>query len=75
MNSPGQITGEEHSPTHQQEIGVKVYWEQDPVFPLVSLSHQEASISFLSFTIRGQIEGKSQSQKTNQIDHMDHSLV
>ena len=23
----GQTTGEEHSPTHQQKIGLKVYWE------------------------------------------------
>ena len=38
----------------------------------VSLSHQEASISLLSFSIRGQTEWKPQSQKTN---HMDHSLV
>ena len=36
-----------------------IYWawpcpsEQDPVFPSVSLSHQEASISFLSLSIRG----------------------
>ena len=47
----GQTTGREHSPAHQQKIGLKVYWawprpsEQDPVFPTVSLSHQEASIS------------------------------
>ena len=41
----------------------------------VSLSHQEASISLLSFSIRGQIDWQPQSQKTNQPDHMDHSLV
>ena len=35
----GQITGREHSPTHQQKIGLKIYWacprpsEQDPVSP------------------------------------------
>ena len=46
-----------------------------PSFPLVSLSHQEASISLLSFSIRGQTDRKPQSQKTNQSDHMDHSLV
>ena len=45
----GQITGREHSPAHQQKIGLKIYWtqphpsEQDPVSPSVSLSHQEAS--------------------------------
>ena len=47
----GQTTGREHSSTHQQKIGLKIYrtWprpsEQDPVSPIVSLSHQEASIS------------------------------
>ena len=30
--------------------------EQDPVSPSVSLSHQEASISLLSFSIRGQTD-------------------
>ena len=47
----------------------------DPVSPSVSLSHQEASISLLSFSIRGQTDWKPQSQKTNQSDQMDHSLV
>jgi len=42
-----------------------------PSFPTVSLSHQEASISLLSFSIRGQTDWKPQSQKTNQTDHMD----
>ena len=41
----------------------------------VSLSHQEASISLLLLSIRGQTNWKPQSQKTNQSDHMDHSLV
>ena len=56
----GQITGMEHSPSHQQKIGLNIYcaWpcpsEQDPVSPSVSLSHQEASISLLSFSIKGQ---------------------
>ena len=74
----GQTTGREHSPTHQHKIGLKSYWawprpsEQDPVSPSVTLSHQEASISLLSFSIRGQTEWKLQSQKTNQTDHMDH---
>ena len=44
-------------------------------FPSVSLSHQEASISLLSFSIREQIDRKPQSLKTNQSDHMDHVLV
>ena len=72
----GQITGREHSPAHQQKIGLKIYWtrpcpsEQDLVSPSVSLSHQEDSISLLSFSIRGQTEWKPQLQKTNQSDHM-----
>ena len=49
--------------------------EQDPDSPSVSLSHQEAFINLLSFSIRGQTEWKPQSQKTNQSDHMDHGLV
>ena len=76
-----QTTGREHSPAHQQKIGLKIYWawprpsEQDPVSHSVRLSHQEASISLLSFSIRGWTDWKPQSQKTNQTDHMDHSLV
>ena len=49
--------------------------EQDPVHLSVSLSYQEVSINILSLSIREQIEWKPQSQKTNQTDHMDHSLV
>ena len=49
--------------------------EQDQVSPTVSLSHQKASISSLTLFIRWQTEWKAQSQKTNQTDHMDHSLV
>ena len=45
-----------------------------PSFPH-SLSHQEASTSLLSLSTRGQTERKPQSQRTNQTDHMDHSLV
>ena len=58
----GQKTGREHSPAHQQKIGLKIYRarprpsEQDPVSPSVSLSPQEASISLLSFSIRRQTE-------------------
>ena len=75
------LVGREHSPTLQQKIGLKIYWawlcpsEQDPVSPSVSLSHQEASISLLPFSIRGQTEWKPQLQKTNKSDHRDHSLV
>ena len=45
--------------SHQQEIGLKIYQklpcpsELDPISPSVNLSHQEASISLLSFSIRG----------------------
>ena len=51
-----QTMGKEHSPTHQQKIGLKTYWawpcpsEQDPVSPSVRLSHQEASIRLLSLS-------------------------
>ena len=57
---PGWITGREHSSTHQQKIGLTIYWawvcpsEQDPVSPSFSLSNQKASISLLSFSTRGQ---------------------
>ena len=77
----GQTTGREHIPAHQQKIALKIYWacprpsEKDPVSSTVSLSHQEGSISFLSFSISGQTEWKPQSKKTNQTDHMDHSLL
>ena len=44
-------------------------------FPSVRLSHQEAPISLLSFSIRGKTDWKSQTQKTNQSDCMDNSSV
>ena len=65
----GQIIGREHSPAHQQKIGLKIYWawphpsEQDPVSPSVSLSHQEASKSLLFFSIRGQTDCKPHHRK------------
>ena len=58
---------------YQQKIGLKIYWawpcpsEKDPVSPLVSLSHQEASISPLSFYIRGQRECKKQLPEANHL--------
>ena len=56
-----------------------IYWawppEQDPVFPTVSPSNQEACTSLLSSSIRRQTEWKVQSQKTNQNDHTDYSFV
>ena len=44
----------------------------DPICPRASPSHQEASSSLLS--IRRQTEWKSQSQNTNQNNHMDQAL-
>ena len=61
----------EHSPTHQQKIGLQSYWswpcplEQDLAFSTASPSHQEASTSLLYLSIRGQTEWKPQSQKTH----------
>ena len=77
----GQTIGREHSLPHQQKIGLNITEygprpsEQDPVSPTVIVSHQEASITLLSLFIRGQTEWKPQSQKNNQTDHMDYSLV
>ena len=57
----GQTTGREHSPTNQQNW-IKDFLSMDlpirtrQVFPSVSLSHQETSISLLSFSIIGQRE-------------------
>ena len=68
-----QTTGSERSPTHQQKIRLKIYWawphpsEKNSVSPSVSLCHQEASKSLLSFSIRGQTEWKPQSQKTTNL--------
>ena len=62
--------------THRKKIGLKIHWAwPSPSEDLVSLSHQEASISLLAFSIREQTDWKPQSQKTNQSDHMNHSLV
>ena len=69
-----QTTGREHSRTHQQKIGLKIYWacpcppEQYPVFPAASPSHQKGSTNLLASSIRGQTEWKLQSQETNQSD-------
>ena len=55
----GQTTGREHSPAHQQKIGLNIYWpwpcpsEQDPISPSVSLSHQEASIASYPYPSEG----------------------
>ena len=65
----GQTTGREHSPIHQQNIGLKIYWawpcppEQDSVFPTASPSHQEACTSLLSLSIRGQTWNKNRNHR------------
>ena len=73
------ISGREHSSSYQQKLGLKVYWAlsypPEQVFPTANPFHQEAYTSLLSSSIKGKTEWKSQSQKTNQTDHMDHSLV
>ena len=43
--------------------------------PTGKFSHQEAYISLLNFSIRGQTEVKPQSQKTTQSDHKEHTFV
>ena len=47
---------------------------KDPVSPSVSLSHQDASIILLSFSIRGQTENHNHRKVTN-LKHKDRSLV
>ena len=65
----GQTTGRVHSPIHQQKIGLKIYSTFTQSLPSGSfhkpliLIHQRAD------------RIKPQSQKTNQSDYMDHSLV
>ena len=72
----GQTTVKEHSPTHQQKIGLKIYWawphppEQDPVS--YSLPPIRKLTSFLSSSIRGQTGWKPQSWKTNQTESQPH---
>ena len=46
-----------------------------PSFPLSQSLSARSFHKPLSFSIRGQTDWKPQSQKTNQSDHMDHSLV
>ena len=65
-------SGREHSPTHQQKTGLKIYWTWTHPSNKTQFS---PPISLLSLSIRGQTEWKSQSQKTNQTDHIEHNLV
>ena len=80
LNLPGIRVFSTESTLHitypEQTIRLKIYWawlcpaEQDPVLPTAIPSHQEART-----TIPQPPEWKPQSQKTNQNDHMNHSLV
>ena len=74
-----QTTGREHSPAHQQKIGLKMSMAPPirtrPSFPLTQSLPSGSFHKPLILSIRGQIEWNPQSQKTNQTDHMDHSLV
>ena len=69
----GQTAGREHNSTHQQEIGWMIYWtwlrpsEQYPVSPTVSLSHQEASKSLLSLSLRGQTDENHNHRKLSNL--------
>ena len=60
----GQTIRREHSLTHQQKIGIKIYWawlylpEKEPVLPTAISSHQKASPCLYSLYIRGQTEWK-----------------
>ena len=71
------LQGGNTAPLTSTENWIK-FWphpsDQDPDSPTASPFHQEASISLLSFSIRGQTEWKPQLQKTNQTDHLDHSV-
>ena len=71
----------EHSPTHQQKIGLKIYWawpsppKLDPVFQTVSHSHREASTSLLSSSIRGrQDENYNHRKLTKMITALSNSM-
>ena len=77
----GETAGREHSPTHKQKMGLRIAWEwlhpseQDPDAPTAIPSHQEASKSFLSLSIRGHTEWEPQLQKINQSDHWSQTAL
>ena len=58
-------------PSHQQKIGLKIYWtwpcpsEQDTVFTTVSISHQEASTSFYPHPLEGRQNANHNPRKPN----------
>ena len=60
---------------HAAVHGVTKTWTRLSDWTELNLSHQEASISLLSLSLRGNADWKTQTQKTNQTDHLDHSLV
>ena len=59
-----QLTGREHSLTHQQTSGLKFYWaqpcppEQDPVLPTTSTSHQEDCTNLLDSLIHQRADSR-----------------
>ena len=64
----------------QQKIGLKIYWAWPPIRTRPSFPHSQSlpSGSFhkpLTSIHQRETEWKPQSQKNNQTDHMDHSLV
>ena len=67
----GQTTGREHSCCPSTKNKIYGAWprpsEQDPVSPSVSLCHQEASISLLSFSIRGQTKWNHNHSKVTKL--------
>ena len=66
----GQTTVREHSPDHQQKIGLKIYWtwpcpsEQDLNSPTVILAHQETSISIYPYPSEGR---QNENRKLNKL--------
>ena len=74
----GKTTGKEHNSTHQYKIRLEIYWAGTAHQSKTQLTPQPVSPIrklLLSSSIRRQTEWKPQSQKTNQTDHMDNSLV
>ena len=74
-----QLPGRESNPTHQQTIGLKLYWarpcppEQDPVFPIANPSHQEGYTSLLASAIRGQTGDARSTVSQNILQKVNHN--
>jgi len=81
LGCPCWLSGKEHSHIHKQKIGLRIDWEwlhpsaQDLDAPTASPSHQEASKSLLSLSIRGHTEWEPQPQKINQTDHWPQTAL